>query len=451
MDYTWSPISVSVNEHRRKAPTWGPPRIPECMSSPDPFPSACITPKSVAMNDNATPLPRVIGLDCHPDSFTAAILSGSTPAQAIVERTFNKVPIGQLAKWAQQNTQPGDLLVLEASGNSFEIVRCLKRAGRTAQVLESCQIGKLKEAHANNDKISAVRIGKAYLAGTAKTVWVPDPLTQERRDWFHAYRKTVKRTTQVTNRIRSYLSDNGVRLVSKAPVLEQQTLITKERTWSARQGQVLEGFFLELRHAHEQRAHWSSLIAQEVICDERLLSLVRLCGIRDVIAFSLGAIVGDIERFESPKKLVAYAGLYPSFDDSGNGEWTGGIGGHGRRDLRSLLVEAAQAVLRSRHPLAKWGKALLARKGSYKLVVAAMARKLTVAIWYLMKGRWTSLEEIDSALSAKITKIITKVGTEGLKQMKRTRKSLREQINRTLKETRIYQLDPERKFTPAPS
>ena len=42
--------------------------------------------------------------------------------------------------------------------------------------------GKLKEAHANNDKISAVRIGKAYLAGTAKTVWVPDARTQERHE-----------------------------------------------------------------------------------------------------------------------------------------------------------------------------------------------------------------------------------------------------------------------------
>ena len=29
--YAWSLISVFVNEHRRKAPTWGPLRIPECM------------------------------------------------------------------------------------------------------------------------------------------------------------------------------------------------------------------------------------------------------------------------------------------------------------------------------------------------------------------------------------------------------------------------------------
>lgn len=71
-------------------------------------------------------------------------------------------------------------------------------------------MGRLKEAHANNDKISAVRIGKAFLAGTAKEVWVPDRKTQEWRDWFHAYTKATKRTTQMQARLRSYLSDNGV-------------------------------------------------------------------------------------------------------------------------------------------------------------------------------------------------------------------------------------------------
>jgi hypothetical protein len=30
-DSAWSNSPYSVNERRRKAPTWGPPRIPECM------------------------------------------------------------------------------------------------------------------------------------------------------------------------------------------------------------------------------------------------------------------------------------------------------------------------------------------------------------------------------------------------------------------------------------
>src|SRR5438552_11723212 len=166
------------------------------------------------MNNDATLVPRVIGFDSHPDTFTAALLRGPTPAAAVTEKMFNKVPMSQLQSWAKKHTSTQDLFVLEASGNSFQVVRSLAAIDRKALVLESCQMGKLKEAHANNDKISAVRIGKAYLAGTAKEVWVPDLKTQEWRDWFHAHRKCVKRTTQMRARVRSYLSDNGVRLKS---------------------------------------------------------------------------------------------------------------------------------------------------------------------------------------------------------------------------------------------
>jgi transposase len=395
-------------------------------------------------NEQTIPVGRVIGFDSHPDTFTAAVLRGPTPAAAIVEKTFDKVPMAQLSSWAKKHTTSADLFVLEASGNSFEVVRCLAALGRKALVLESCQMGKLKEAHANNDKISAVRIGKAYLAGTAKVVWVPDPKTQERRDLFHIHRKASQRTTQLRNRLRSYLSDNGVRLkkhvrlTQATPLLAEQ--IRQTKAWTPRQWQLIEGLLLELGHAEAQRKHWRSLIAQEVLADAQLLSIVRLCGVREMIAFALGAIIGDIHRFAEPRKLVKYVGLNPAFDDSGKGEWSGGIGGHGRKDLRCLLIEAAQAVMRSGHPLAKWGRKLLGRKGSVKLAVAAIARKLTVAIWYLMMGRWTPLEEIDERLSLKVGKMISQVGRQGLKTLGKTRRTFRQEIHGLLKTGRVYVL-----------
>jgi len=406
------------------------------------------------MDKNANLLPRVIGFDSHPDTFTAALLQGPTPAAAVTEKVFNQVPMAQLAGWARKHTTAQDLFVLEASGNSFQVVRTLAALDRKALVLESCQMGKLKEAHANNDKISAVRIGKAYLAGTAKVVWVPDAKTQERRDWFHAHRKAVKRTTQMRNRLLSYLSDNGVRLKKGTPLAKGKTAeeqLGKTHTWSARQWQVIEGILMELRHADEQRAHWRSLIAQEVLSDPQLLSIVRLCGIREMVAFALGALIGDIHRFANPKKLVKYIGLNPAFDDSGDGTWSGGIAGHGRKDLRSLLVEAAQAILRSsKNPLAQWGKKLLRRKSSVNLTVGAMARKLAVAVWYLMMGRWTALEEIDQPLAIKVSKMITRVGPKGLKKLGKTRKSFRQEIYQSLQTTKIYVLDHPKKFIPKP-
>lgn len=446
-------ISDFVNEHRRKAPTWGSPRIPECMYSPDPFPSACIT--EGKMNDQINPVERVIGFDAHPDSFTAGILRGRTPAEAWTEKLFNKVPLEQLKSWAARHTTPKDLIVLEASGNSFHLVRVLAALGRRALVLESAHLGKLKEAHANNDKLSAVRIAKAYLAGTAREVWVPDPKTQERRDWFHAHQKAVRRSTQMRNRLLSYLSDHGVRLKKGTrlvldPELSEQQL-RQSADWSPRQWQVIQGTLMELRHAEEQRSHWRSLIAQEVVSDPILLSLIRLCGVRELVAFALGAIIGDIQRFAEPRKLVKYVGLNPAFDDSGEGEWKGGIGGHGRKDLRSLLIEAAHAILRcSRTPLAQWGRKLLGRKGSVKLVVAAIARKLTIAVWYLMNGRWTALNEIDKRLSLKVGKIISSVGNASLKCLGTTRKELRAAIGHSLTAARTYVLDPDTKFIPTP-
>ena len=205
---------------------------------------------------------------------------------------------------------------------------------------------------------------------------MPDAKTQERRDWFHAHRKAVNRTTQMRNRILSYLSDQGVRLAKGTPLAkgaEALAQLRKLKDWSPRQWQVIEGMLMELRHADEQREHWRSLIAQKVLADPQLLSIVRLCGVREMVAFALGALIGDIKRFAEPRKLVKYIGLNPAFDHSGEGKWSGGIAGHGRKDLRGLLIESAQAILRSSHPLAKWGKKLLARKGSVNLAAGARA------------------------------------------------------------------------------
>jgi hypothetical protein len=228
-----------------------------------------------------------------------------------------------------------------------------------------------------------------------------------------------------------------------------EELLRKSRQWTPCQWQVLEGLLMQLRHAEQQRAHWRSLIAQQVLDDPELLAIVRLCGVRDIIAFALGAFVGDIKRFASPKKLVKYIGLNPAFDDSGSKEWSGGVGGHGRKDLRSLLIQGAQAILRcGQNALAKWGKRLLARKGQINLVVVAIARRLAVAVWYLMMGRWTPLEEVDARLDIKINKMLTQVGAGRIKASGKVRKEWKRTAVEKLKAGKTYVLNPSKTFQP---
>jgi transposase len=404
------------------------------------------------MTENSIPKKltgRVIGLDCHPDSFTAIIVLGRTPAEAVVEKSFNHVPLGKLESWAKHHTLENDHLVLEASGNSFHLARLLRALGRQALVLESHHLSKMKDAHANNDKISATRIAKAFLSGTCKEVWVPDAKTQDRRNTYHAYSKSVTDCTRSVNRLRSFLSDHGVRLpelsFTKESVPNLREPLTRAKTWNPCETLVIDNGLIALECARKLRANWEQLMAFEVCQDPVLLSLTRLCGVRQTVAFAIGAFVGPVSRFASPKKLVKYVGLHPSFDDSGETDQHGGLSGHGHRELRSLLIESAHSVMRSRSsPLGKWARRLEKRKGSPLIAVTALARKLLVAIWYLLSGRWDELSEIDKPMAAKVSKVMQKAG----ELLGPDRKKARIEIEQKLKHGRVYVLKEPAKMTP---
>src|SRR5207247_9173519 len=95
----------------------------------------------------------------------------------------------------------------------------------------------------------------------------------------------------------------------------------------------------------------------------------------------------------------------------------------------------------------EWAKSVAARRGSSKLAVAAGARRLAVAVWYLMRGLWSQLQEIDQRLEIKVSRIISHMGTEALKKAGKTRQALRDETYQSLKADRIYVLDPNKQFT----
>ncbi|MEI8289052.1 MAG: hypothetical protein WCH99_06225 [Verrucomicrobiota bacterium] len=61
---------------------------------------------------------------------------------------------------------------------------------------------------------------------------------------------------------------------------------------------------MELRYADEQWDYWCSQMVREFLGGPQLLSIVRLCGEREMVAFALGALIGDIKRFAEPRKFV---------------------------------------------------------------------------------------------------------------------------------------------------
>ena len=251
---------------------------------------------------------RVVGLDVHPDTFAAAILRGCDPATAQVEHASTRVPLDQLEAWALRHTQEIDTLVLEASANSFAVAARLRAAGRTAVILDSHQAGRIGKAYCANDKVDAVKIARIHLSGLSTQVWQPDEKTLERREVFSAYQSVVKEATRHKQRIRAMLNEHCVRLPPGFRLAHPTAIVRllKLKTWSPAQAMLLEGMHAGLVAARARRARLRHHMAAEILAEEGLLRLARLCGIGSVTCFGLVAAIGDITRFTHSKKLVAY-------------------------------------------------------------------------------------------------------------------------------------------------
>jgi transposase len=76
--------------------------------------------------------------------------------------------------------------------------------------------------------------------------------------------------------------------------------------------------------------------------------LLSVPGIGWVLAFTIAAEIGDINRFPSAKKLCRYAGLCPRVNQSRDKDRRGPRSKHGPRYLRWALLEATMYALR--HP-----------------------------------------------------------------------------------------------------
>jgi transposase len=364
---------------------------------------------------------RIIGLDMHPDVFAAAALNGANAVQAQVEWVHDRQATTALEQWAKKHLTGSDMVVMEASGNSFEVARRLHECGVTAVVLESAQASHVRDNFCNDDRHSAVKLARVYLSGLAKIVWQPDQVTRERREVFFAHRNAVKDTTRGRSRIRSFLNEYCVRLPKGTSLIERSglELVRRKRSWSALQEQLLTQMFEQLWAAEKRRKELERLMVRELAGSPQWAKLWRLMGVRHCVAFALMAMIGDIHRFPTAKKLAGYIGLSPRREQSGNDAkgHEKGLGNNGRGDLRALLIQSAQnAMTQKASPLHRWGWKLALKK-NHNQAVAAVARKLAVAIWHLLMGHFTPLVEASEHLTTKLAKLATVLGRDVLKQL----------------------------------
>ena len=128
---------------------------------------------------------------------------------------------------------------------------------------------------------------------------------------------------------------------------------------------------------------------EEVQSDRDITLLVTVPGVGLVSAAALKAEVGTVERFSTPERFASYAGLAPRLMQSGEKRTTGRIVRRSNSHLRTTMYLVAQScAIHGPEKLKQFHQRVRGKKG-YKVATIALARKLMVVMWKMLKEQQT--------------------------------------------------------------
>lgn len=220
-------------------------------------------------------------------------------------------------------------------------------------------------------------------------MWVPPAYVRELRQLLSQRRQLVETHTQIVNRMHSVAHRHHLQHERGKRFNEKNTAWQKDKRLSK-----VEQFQLELEM--ENRAYIEKQIGRigkEVAKMSHqkpwahdMTYLMQLPGFGVVTAMTVLAAIGEIQRFESAKKLASYSGLTPGLEQSGTKYHEKGITKEGRKELRWAMVEVAQRAVKS-DPVWKTRFQELQKRMHRNQAIVAVARRLLELVWYVLTRR----------------------------------------------------------------
>jgi transposase len=322
---------------------------------------------------------RYVGLDVH-RHYLVGVAVDRQGAQI-----FGPVRVEwpDLERWVQQHLTQQDAVVFEMTANGLKLHDDLLPHVQSVTVVHPPHLALITHAQVKTDQKAALALARLHAAGLAPALWIPPEPVRQLRALVAQRAKMVRLATQAKNRLHAVL----YRLRQPAPA---GRLFDPERQawWLALPVSGFERTQLEcdwdtLQFAERQVERLTAALTAQAALETRVPLLVQLPGFSVIVAMTVLAAVGTIDRFASAKHLVGYAGLGTRVHDSGELHRTGGITKAGRRELRTVLVEAAQTAANT-HPHWKAELARLEKRIGHNKAIVAIARKLLVAVWHVL-------------------------------------------------------------------
>ena len=343
---------------------------------------------------------RYIGLDVHKQYIT---VGGMNKEQEIVLRPRN-VEMERFKRWAQENLRKTDEVVLEATTNTWDVYDTIVPLVKRVVVAHPAEVKQIANSRVKTDNQDVLRLIRLLIADLVPEVWVPPLEVRELRALISYRWRLVKMSTAIQNRMHSLLHRHNIQAPNgKVDMGENRAWwegIALSELEDLRMKQELKTLRLVREHILEVEKELGRLSTSER-WRKQAVHVMQLPGVGVIVTMTILSAIGDIRRFESPKKLVGYAGLGAGVHASGQKHREKGITKFGRKELRWALVEASWQAVRSNPGWRAQYDELCKRKHPNQAIVA-IARKLLVTVWYLLNHQTTYNHSSDEDLAYKM-------------------------------------------------
>ena len=276
--------------------------------------------------------------------------------------------------------------VVESMTGARLVHDTLEQQGWSVEIADAQKVKGLAPLACKTDKIDSKVLAVLSHRDLVPAIWLPDPQVREERELARFRLHLVKHKSALKCRIHSTLINFG----KPCPVtdlfgVEGRELLKRLEVPEPWRSNVTAS--LKLIDDLEDQIDEVNRRLRAGHADHPYIPLLLSApGIGWVLAFTIAAEIGQIERFPSPAKLTAYTGLCPRVNQSGDSDRRGPLTKHGPTYLRWALLEATMHALK--HPAYREryqrNKRRLGKQRGAKVAQIDIARRLAHAIWHML-------------------------------------------------------------------
>jgi len=262
----------------------------------------------------------------------------------------------------------------------------LELAGWQVEIADALKVKGLAPLACKTDRIDAWVLAELSRRDLVPAIWLPDPGVRAERERARFRLHLVRHRSSLKQRVHAVLLAHGKPCpVSDLFGVAGRELLERLRLPEPWAGNVEAS--LRLIDDLDREINTCQAELRRLGADHAYVPL--LCtvpGIACVLAYTIAAEIGDINRFGSPRKLAGYTGLCPRVYQSGDSDRRGPLSKQGPKYLRWALIEASMHACR--HPLYRdryqRTRTRLGKQRGPKVAQVDLARKLAEAIWQML-------------------------------------------------------------------